>query len=204
MIMSKIHLTDDSAARLYGRLYAGYVDNRNKEMDRIDNSTGWSVGILVLALSLMINAGLPYFYIPFTLIFVITFWLKEARRYIYYMFWSMKESEMENEMSSILNTKQIDTDKVNEIINIKRPLTVLTEHKSLYVRFYRSYFWMVVIIYITTLFMAVQQGALSSNIVSAIFLAAFAMLSVIAYAGKDEFILPRKTIMKMGICRHHS
>ncbi len=201
--MSKIPLTDDSAIRLYDSLYTGYVSNRNKEIDRIDNSTGWSVGILVLSLSLMINAGIEYYLIPLSLFFVITFWLKEARRYIYYMFWSLKESEMENEISSILNTRQMDPEKVEEIISLKQPLSILSESKSLYVRFYRSYFWMVLIIYITTVLTALRQGALSSNIISAIFIATFVMLAIIAYHGKDEFILPRKTMMRMGICRHH-
>lgn len=201
--MSKIPLTDDSAIRLYDSLYTGYVSNRNKEIDRIDNSTGWSVGILVLSLSLMINAGIEYYLIPLSLFFVITFWLKEARRYIYYMFWSLKESEMENEISSILNTRQMDPEKVDDIINIKQPLSILSESKSLYVRFYRSYFWMVLIIYITTFLTALRQGALSSSVISAVFIAFFAILVVIAYHGKDEFILPRKTIMRMGISRHH-
>ena len=201
--MSKISLTDDSAIRLYDSLYTGYVSNRNKEIDRIDNSTGWSVGILVLSLSLMINAGIEYYLIPLSLFFVITFWLKEARRYIYYMFWSLKESEMENEISSILNTRQMDPEKVEVIISLKQPLSILSESKSLYVRFYRSYFWMVLIIYITTVLTALRQGALSSNIISAIFIATFVMLAIIAYHGKDEFILPRKTMMRMGICRHH-
>ncbi|NOQ56330.1 MAG: DUF2270 domain-containing protein [Nanohaloarchaea archaeon] len=201
--MSKIPLTDDSAIRLYDTLYTGYVSNRNKEIDRIDNSTGWSVGILVLSLSLMINAGIEYYLIPLSLFFVITFWLKEARRYIYYMFWSLKESEMENEISTILNTRQMEPEKVEEIINLKQPLSILSESKSLYVRFYRSYFWMVLIIYITTILTALRQGALSSNIVSALFIAGFVILAVVAYYGKDEFILPRKTIMRMGISRHH-
>ena len=200
--MSKIPLTDDSASRLYAQLYMGYVHNRNKEMDRIDNSTGWSVGILVLALSLMINAGIAYYLIPLSLIFVITFWLKEARRYIYYMFWSLKESELEKGMSSALISRHIDTDKMEEVVNLSRPLTVLSESKSLYVRFYRSYFWMVLIIYITTILMALKQGAFSSDIVSAVFLAASAIMAVIAYKGRDEFIMPRKTIMRMGISRH--
>ncbi len=201
--MSKIQLTDDSAIRLYDALYTGYVSNRNKEIDRIDNSTGWSVGILVLSLSLMINAGIEYYLIPLSLFFVITFWLKEARRYIYYMFWSLKESEMENEISSILNTRQMDPEKVEDIINLKQPLSILSEYKSLYVRFYRSYFWMVLIIYITTFLTALRQGALSSDVISAVFIAFFAMLVIIAYRGRDEFILPRKTIMRMGISRHH-
>ncbi|MCK5063246.1 MAG: DUF2270 domain-containing protein [Candidatus Aenigmarchaeota archaeon] len=200
--MSKIPLTDDSASRLYSQLYMGYVHNRNKEMDRIDNSTGWSVGILVLALSLMINAGIAYYLIPLSLFFVITFWLKEARRYIYYMFWSLKESELEKGMSSALASRHIDTDKMEEVVNLSRPLTVLSESKSLYVRFYRSYFWMVLIIYITTILMALEQGAFSSDIVSAVFLAATAIMAVIAYKGRDEFIMPRKTIMRMGISRH--
>jgi len=200
--MSKIPLTDDSASRLYSQLYMGYVHNRNKEMDRIDNSTGWSVGILVLALSLMINAGIAYYLIPLSLFFVITFWLKEARRYIYYMFWSLKESELEKGMSSALASRHMDTDKMEEVVNLSRPLTVLSESKSLYVRFYRSYFWMVLIIYITTILMALKQGAFSSDIVSAVFLAATAIMAVIAYKGRDEFIMPRKTIMRMGISRH--
>ncbi|MEA3229860.1 MAG: DUF2270 domain-containing protein [archaeon] len=200
--MHNIQVSDDSAVRVYGKLYTGYVKNRNKEMDRIDNSTGWSIGILVLSLSLMINAGIAYCYIPLSFIFIMPFWLKEARRYIYYMFWSFKESELEGEISSMLSTRQLDSDKVTEIINIKKPVSILSESKSLYVRFYRSYFWMVLIIYITTLFIALKQGALSSGIVSATFIAASAILMIIAYVGRDEFVLPRKTIMRRGINRH--
>jgi len=118
------------------------------------------------------------------------------------MFWSLKESELEKGMSSIITSRYIDTDKMEDVVNLSRPLTVLSESKSLYVRFYRSYFWMVLIIYITTILMALKQGAFSSDIVSAVFLAASAIMAVIAYKGKDEFILPRKTIMRMGISRN--
>ena len=201
--MPKITLTDDSLSRLYGQLYMGYVNNRNKEMDRIDNSTGWSIGILVLALSLMINADVAYYFIPLSIFFIIPFWFKEARRYIYYMFWSLKESELENDMSSFFTTKHIDIEKIEDIVSLNRPLTVLSEHKSLYVRFYRSYFWMVLIIYITTVLLALKQGAFSSNIFIAVFLAVSAIMLVIAYKGRDEFIMPRATIMRSGISRHH-
>ena len=201
--MPKIPLTDDSLSRLYGQLYIGYVHNRNKEMDRIDNSTGWSIGILVLALSLMINADVAYYFIPLSIFFIIPFWFKEARRYIYYMFWSLKESELENDMSSFFTTKHIDIEKIEEVVGLNRPLTVLSEHKSLYVRFYRSYFWMVLIIYITTVLLALKQGAFSSNIFIAVFLAVSAIMLVIAYKGRDEFIMPRATIMRSGISRHH-
>lgn len=201
--MSKIPLTDDSMSRLYGQLYMGYVHNRNKEMDRIDNSTGWSIGILILALSLMINADIAYYYMPLSVFFVMPFWFKEARRYIYYMFWSLKESELENYMSSFFTSRHMDTGDIEDVVKLNRPLTVLSEHKSLYVRFYRSYFWIVLIIYITTALLALKQGAFSSGIIIAVFLAASATLLVIAYKGRDEFIMPRETIMRSGISRHH-
>ncbi len=201
--MASIHLSDDSASRLYSRLYSGYVNNRNKEMDRVDTSTGWSFGILILSLSLMINAQIPYYYIPFAAMFLIPFLFKETRRYIYYMFWSLKESEMETEMLRVMKERNIDTQKLSEIISIRCPTTILSLGKSMNVRFYRSYIWMFFIIFLTTFFVSLQQLGTLPAAHMVIFSAMFLVFVVVIYHGRDELIMPRKTIMRMGISRHH-
>ncbi len=196
---NSIELTTNGGVRLISSIHQAYVNNRNQEMDRIDNSTGWSVGILVLMLSFMLSSGVPFYFVPFSVVVIIPFWIKESRRYVYYMFWSHKESEMESQIQRSLECGRYNKKDIIEIMEFKKPHQLINIYKAMRVRFYRSYFWMTLLIYIGTLLLAVSQGALSSIWIASGFILLLFAIILIGLKGKDEMILPRKTIMHLGI-----
>lgn len=196
---NSIELTTNGGVRLISTIHQAYVNNRNQEMDRIDNSTGWSVGILVLMLSFMLSSGVPFYFVPFSIIVIIPFWIKESRRYVYYMFWSHKESEMESQIQHSLEFGRYNKKNIIEIMEFNKPHHLINIYKAMRVRFYRSYFWMTLLIYIATLLLAVSQGALSSIWIASGFILLLFAIILIGLKGKDEMILPRKTIMHLGI-----
>ena len=194
-------MQEDSAGRFLGNLYSGYVQNRNEEMSRIDNSTGWSVAIMTLILSFALGVNAPYYFVPMSVLFIAMFWFKESRRYVYYMFWSDKERKAEECIKDSYRTGVIDREKIMSLIDEKRPLKLISVRKAMIVRLYRSYFWMVVMIYSVTFILAYAQGAIFNQMISIVFLLFAIALLVMAFYGKDEFILPRKVIMKPGISK---
>ena len=194
-----VEITKGEYSRLLSTIHQAYVRNRNKEMDRIDNSTGWSVGILVLMLSFMMTSGVPFYFIPFSIIVILPFWIKESRRYVYYMFWSHKESEIENQIQYSIESGKYDRKAITRIIDFKKPGKLIHIEKALSVRFYRSYYWMIMLIYIATVLLAISQSAMD-NIYTVIILAiSFIILILLGIKGKDETLLPRKTIMHLSI-----
>ncbi|MBW6451772.1 MAG: DUF2270 domain-containing protein [DPANN group archaeon] len=193
------NIEEDSAGRLLGNLYSGYVQNRNEEMTRIDNSTGWSVAIVTLILSFSLGINTPYYFVPLAIIFIAPFWLKESRRYVYYIFWSDKERKAEECILQTYKTGKVDSKKIIELIDDIRPLKIITLKKAMIVRLYRSYFWMIVMIFSVTFLLSYVQGAIQTQYIAILFLLIGFILLIAAVKGKDEFLLPRKIIMKPGI-----
>ncbi|MCK5299566.1 MAG: DUF2270 domain-containing protein [Candidatus Aenigmarchaeota archaeon] len=188
-------------AKLISTIYQGYVRNRNKEIDRIDNSTGWSIGILVLMLSFMFTANVPFYLVPFSIIIPLPFWIKESRRYVYYMFWSHKESQMAEQIQHRFENNRYDSKSIIRVMDFKRPDKLININRAIKVRFYRSYFWMTVLIYVITLALAISQNQLTNNYVMTCFAIFFIIIIIIGIKGISEMIMPRKVIMHLGI-RH--
>jgi uncharacterized membrane protein len=194
-------VTEDGQTRLINTIYTGYVNNRNKEIDRIDNSTGWSIGILVLMLSFMITSDIPYYFIPFTFIILLPFWIKESRRYVYYLYWSFMESEIKDQISSSIEKKQMNNKIFSKIIDFKQPDKIIDIYKAFKVRFFRSYYWFTLLIYFTTLIQAIQQQAIFNHTQTQgiIFILILTTLICLGFKNHDEMIMPRKVIMQPGI-----
>jgi len=192
-------ITKDARSRLISAIYQGYVRNRNKEMDRIDNSTGWSIGILVLMLTFMLTSGVPYYYVPLSFIILLPFWIKESRRYVYYMFWSKKESDMESQIQATFEHHKYDKKGIIKALDFRRPDKMIKIYKAFKVRFYRSYFWMMLLIYMSTLILAITQEALGNTWIMLTFTIGLIIITWLGFWGFQEMIMPRRIIMHLGI-----
>lgn len=202
-----LHMADmemreaNAASRLLASLHTAYVRNRNEEMDRIDRSTGWSVALLTLVLSFAFTSNLPYYFIPLSLFFVFVFCFKEARRYVYYIFWSHKEFMAERLFKKCFTTNIISTERVLRLIEEVTPTAIIPIENALKVRFYRSYYWMIVIIFVATLLLALEQSALSDARIVSIFFISFVLLALVTLHGFEEIIMPRRKMLEMRLAR---
>ncbi len=192
---------NDSPTRLLQALYNGYVNNRLKEMDRIDHSTGWSMSIFFLVVSYMLATNVHYYIAPLALIIIIPYWMKESRRYVYYMFWSKKESDTESLIKKMMCDGRLDPREFARVVDFKKPTHVVSITKAIRVRFYRTYYWLFVLDYVVMLILAVQQGAISNpTILGTVLLGGGAiLLAILSLTSKGEIVLPRRVIMLPGI-----